>query len=175
MNYKFFATLLIAVAVNYSCFAIDFAFPLELGNWMVSQEIGQGLHTDEYNGYYSLDVDNNNLAGVKVLAALGGKISVLQRDVACKLDNDIMKDVTKQSIASGEAIPSIQDAALIKTLYLGNNIAIEHEGGYKTIYAHLRCGSIPSSFTVGTRIERGTQLGTIGNSGNSGVLTFIFP
>jgi hypothetical protein len=45
----------------------------------------------------------------------------------------------------------------------GNGVLIEHDGGWQTQYCHLRQGSI--SVAAGDRVEVGTQLGLVGQSG----------
>ena len=47
----------------------------------------------------------------------------------------------------------------------GNWVAIEHEGGEYSVFAHLQQGSVAVS--AGDRVERGQQVGRCGHSGNS--------
>lgn len=46
----------------------------------------------------------------------------------------------------------------------GNYTDVEHPGGYVTRYAHM---ASPGSYAPGTRVERGQQIGVVGNTGNS--------
>lgn len=46
----------------------------------------------------------------------------------------------------------------------GNYTDVEHPGGYVTRYAHM---ASPGTFAPGTRVERGQQIGIVGNTGNS--------
>ena len=45
----------------------------------------------------------------------------------------------------------------------GNNIIIDHGYGYKTLYAHMESIDV----TLGQRVVRGQQIGTVGSSGTS--------
>ncbi|MDP5276054.1 peptidoglycan DD-metalloendopeptidase family protein [Chengkuizengella axinellae] len=45
----------------------------------------------------------------------------------------------------------------------GNNIIIDHQNGYKTLYAHLQSIHV----SVGMNVERGEQIGVMGSTGNS--------
>ncbi|MBP5800787.1 VCBS repeat domain-containing M23 family metallopeptidase [Microbacterium maritypicum] len=46
----------------------------------------------------------------------------------------------------------------------GNYTDVEHPGGYVTRYAHM---ASPGIYAPGTRVERGQQIGIVGNTGNS--------
>lgn len=46
----------------------------------------------------------------------------------------------------------------------GNYTDVEHPGGYVTRYAHM---ASPGTYAPGTRVERGQQIGVVGNTGNS--------
>ncbi len=46
----------------------------------------------------------------------------------------------------------------------GNYTDVEHPGGYVTRYAHM---ASPGTYAPGTRVERGQQIGIVGNTGNS--------
>ncbi len=48
----------------------------------------------------------------------------------------------------------------------GNRVAIRHDDGSVTWYAHLQQGSVRGDL-LGTRVDGGTVLGRMGNSGNS--------
>lgn len=49
----------------------------------------------------------------------------------------------------------------------GNYIMIDHGEGTTTLYAHMKYGSIPEDFEVGTVISQGEQIGTVGSTGCS--------
>jgi murein DD-endopeptidase MepM/ murein hydrolase activator NlpD len=79
-----------------------------------------------------------------------------------------MMDYTPLTLAQAEAYaaewqrlgytpPEVLDG------YRGQQVWIEHEGGLVSRYAHL--GSIAQGIEVGTRVERGQVIGTVGNSG----------
>ena len=46
-------------------------------------------------------------------------------------------------------------------------VKLDHGGDYVTVYYHLESGSIPSSVSVGTKVQQGQVIGTIGNTGYS--------
>jgi murein DD-endopeptidase MepM/ murein hydrolase activator NlpD len=48
---------------------------------------------------------------------------------------------------------------------IANSVIIEHEGGWRSLYWHLKEGSV--AVAVGQEVEAGEQLGLIGSSGNS--------
>jgi hypothetical protein len=50
----------------------------------------------------------------------------------------------------------------------GNGVAIDHEGGWRTQYCHMREGSI--AVKTGDKVETGSKLGLVGLSGNT-----VFP
>ena len=52
-------------------------------------------------------------------------------------------------------------------LTYGNYVVIQHDDGTSSLYAHMKYGSIPSSITVGKRVEQGTQIGQVGSTGCS--------
>ncbi|MFD2672181.1 peptidoglycan DD-metalloendopeptidase family protein [Marinicrinis sediminis] len=45
----------------------------------------------------------------------------------------------------------------------GNAVIIDHKNGYQTLYAHLNKVSV----SAGTKVEKGEQVGVMGNTGNS--------
>lgn len=47
----------------------------------------------------------------------------------------------------------------------GNQVIIEHDGGYCTVYSHMAPGSI--SVKAGERVQRGQVIGQMGSTGNS--------
>jgi len=52
-------------------------------------------------------------------------------------------------------------------LTYGNYVVIQHDDGTSSLYAHMKYGSIPSSVSVGKRVEQGTQIGQVGSTGCS--------
>ncbi|MBX3287214.1 MAG: M23 family metallopeptidase [Actinobacteria bacterium] len=48
---------------------------------------------------------------------------------------------------------------------LGNHVVVDHGDGLHSAYAHLRRGSL--TVATGDRVDAGTQLGEVGNSGNT--------
>jgi murein DD-endopeptidase MepM/ murein hydrolase activator NlpD len=67
----------------------------------------------------------------------------------------------------GARIQAAQQALLAQGLEAigGNLVVVDHGDGTFAHYAHLRAGSV--AVAVGQRVERGTLLGRLGNSGNS--------
>ena len=51
------------------------------------------------------------------------------------------------------------------TASYGNFVKIRHDDGTKSLYAHLKPGSV--SVTTGERINEGDKIGTMGNTGNA--------
>lgn len=49
----------------------------------------------------------------------------------------------------------------------GNQIVIDHGDGTKTLYAHIKYGTIPDSISVGSQISQGEQIGQVGSTGCS--------
>ena len=49
----------------------------------------------------------------------------------------------------------------------GNHIIIDHGDGMTTLYAHMKYGSIPEDFEVGTSVSQGEQIGAVGSTGCS--------
>ena len=47
----------------------------------------------------------------------------------------------------------------------GNFVKIKHKNGYYTLYAHLKCNSIPVK--IGNKIKQGDVIGYMGNTGHS--------
>lgn len=50
---------------------------------------------------------------------------------------------------------------------IANSVIVEHEGGLRSMYWHLKSGS--TRVVVGDAVQRGQPLGNIGSSGNSSV------
>ena len=70
------------------------------------------------------------------------------------------------SARRGTPVYATGDGKVIKSKYygtFGNYIEIRHGNGYKTIYAHLNNRKV----SVGDRVIRGQQIGTVGNTGKS--------
>jgi hypothetical protein len=65
----------------------------------------------------------------------------------------------QRDIAIGEDLPDGDHPA-------GNRVAIRHDDGSVTWYAHMQRGSVLGDL-LGTRIAAGTVLGLLGNSGNT--------
>ncbi len=152
----------------------NFLIPLPAGQeWKVTCEAGGkwsgGISTFHKNsGYFSIDFADKSGEDVPVLAALAGKVVYIKRDY-CDQGKDINNEVEKPNEYT---VP--YDANNHGTVEpYGNYIRIAHTApwtigkGYETIYAHLKCGSIPDSIEVGTWVARGDVLGVIGNSGAS--------
>lgn len=64
-----------------------------------------------------------------------------------------------RDLAMGEQLPPDEHG-------YGNRVAIRHDDDSVTWYAHLQQGSVPVDL-LGSRVEAGTVLGRMGNSGNS--------
>ena len=79
--------------------------------------------------------------GVPVFAALDGKVIEA-------VDGEFDQQVTNY-------VPGAR----------ANRVTLLHEGGYQTVYLHLKQGSV--AVTVGQEVTAGTQLGLTGSSGNS--------
>lgn len=156
--------------------AEDFLLPLTAGkSWLVTVEVGgeyfSGLNSyHTANGYFSIDFDDVSDLGyeenVPVLAALGGIVTDIKRDY-CDNGKDVNHYVTKDNAV-------LYDPTKHGTKSdFGNYVRITHsdpatkEQGFETIYAHLKCGSIPESITNGSKVARGDIIGAIGNSGSS--------
>ncbi len=65
----------------------------------------------------------------------------------------------QRDVAVGEPLPEGDHPA-------GNRVAIRHDDGSVTWYAHMQRGSVEGAL-LGTRITAGTVLGRLGNSGNT--------
>lgn len=66
----------------------------------------------------------------------------------------------------GAGVYSVEDGTVKKSYYsstYGNVIFISHPNGFETVYAHLHERFIEE----GTEVEKGTLIGTIGNTGRS--------
>ncbi len=70
--------------------------------------------------------------------------------------------------SGGLPVVAAQSGTVVSAGYsggYGNCVVIDHGGGVKTRYAHMRSGSL--SVRVGSRVSRGQQIGRIGTTGNS--------
>src|SRR3990170_685032 len=59
--------------------------------------------------------------------------------------------------------PGVVSRAERWTTSYGHWVRIDHPGGESTIYAHMNAVTV----AVGQRVDQGTQVGTVGNTGNS--------
>jgi hypothetical protein len=104
-----------------------------------------------YNGHKGTDIRLRTLTemerGAAVLAAADGIVTKLRDGIPDQYFEDY---------------PDDQMEAIRKT-GLGNTVIISHDGGWKTVYAHMRNGSIVVS--EGDKIKKGAVLGQIGMSG----------
>lgn len=87
--------------------------------------------------------------GVDVVSATGGETQVLAHTSG--VVHAIVDSKGNQKGSTGVAS-------------YGNYVQIKHDGGYYTLYAHLRKGL---KVKKGERVEKGQVLGTMGNTGNS--------
>lgn len=83
--------------------------------------------------------------GVPVIASAPGTVLRVRDGIA---DRRIRNDADKQAVDNIEC---------------GNGVVIDHGGGWETQYCHMRNGSV--AVTQGTKVETGTVLGMVGNSG----------
>lgn len=81
-------------------------------------------------------------------------------------------------IAGGEPIYAAKDGVVTKavtnvtsindcTYSYGNYIIIDHGDGSKTLYSHMRYGSVPSNIYEGAEVTQGEQVGEVGSTGCS--------
>ncbi|WP_419901467.1 M23 family metallopeptidase [Kiloniella sp.] len=84
--------------------------------------------------------------GVPVLAAADGTVLRLR-------DGEVEGDYLRQG---KEAVKAIEG---------GNGVVVQHKGGWQTLYAHLKRGSIKVS--VGDKVKAGDSLGVVGLSGKT--------
>lgn len=103
-----------------------------------------------YDGHRGVDIRIPTLIemrrGVPVVAAAEGKVLIAR---------DGQPDLMMQDTGPGKTREGRN----------GNWVAVQHEGGWVTTYAHLRQGSV--AVQDGDEVARGQQLGLIGLSGNS--------
>jgi murein DD-endopeptidase MepM/ murein hydrolase activator NlpD len=99
-----------------------------------------------YNGHDGTDFAIRDLramrAGVQVLASAAGVV---------KARRDGVSDEGMGNYPDGQEC--------------GNGVVIDHADGWQTQYCHLRRGSVQAR--VGQRVEAGTPLGLVGNSGKA--------
>ncbi len=110
-------------------------------------DFGCGRQTyDTHKGTDFAIPDNRAMArGVPVIASAPGTVLRVRDGIA---DRRIRNDADKQAVDNIEC---------------GNGLVIDHGGGWETQYCHLRNGSV--AVTQGTKVETGTVLGMVGNSG----------
>ncbi len=70
-------------------------------------------------------------------------------------------DVDDPVVASAPGVVTTADST--STRSYGHHVAIDHENGESTVYAHLNAVTV----TRGQRVDQGTLIGTVGNTGNS--------
>ena len=103
-----------------------------------------------YNGHTGTDIRVPHLAdmsrGVAVLAAADGQV----RAIRDGMDDVNVRETGQESIRHREA---------------GNSVLIDHGGGWITLYAHMRKGSV--AVVPGARVRKGQKLGLLGLSGNT--------
>lgn len=83
---------------------------------------------------------------VEVLAAADGKVTALRND---------MEDVSVSELTPGS----------VQSKECGNGIVLDHGGGWKTQYCHMKKGSVRRQ--KGDRVKRGDALGFVGLSGET--------
>ena len=103
-----------------------------------------------YDGHAGIDIRVTDLPamarGIAVIAAAPGRVLGVRDGVA---------DIDVRQI----------DAVTIADRKAGNSVVIDHGGGWRTQYSHLRRGSI--RVAVGDSVAAGDVLGMIGMSGNA--------
>ena len=109
------------------------------GHYEVTQEY---INTPErfHNG---IDILDNNVLGAPVLAAMGGTV---HRVYTCTYHHD-----TSDTPCYG----------------YGTCVFINGDDGRSYVYAHMLGGSIPEYVSEGARVEAGTRIGQVGNTGYS--------
>lgn len=70
-----------------------------------------------------------------------------------------------KAAADGEVISTVDGRRNDAGGGWGNRVQIYHGGGFYTLYAHLRAGSL--KVEKGDRVQQGQQIGVMGNTGNS--------
>lgn len=93
--------------------------------------------------------------------AVGGYISSRQGQRWGKLHKGI--DIARPS---NRAIKAADNGKIVFAGWsggYGNKVVIDHQNGYETIYAHLSSISV----SVGQSVEKGSQIGVMGSTGNS--------
>ena len=103
-----------------------------------------------YDGHRGIDIrvptELEMRRGVAVIAAADGVVIIAK---------DGQPDLLMQDTGPGKTREERN----------GNWVALQHDGGWVTTYAHMRKGSV--AVREGQRVARGAQLGLIGLSGNS--------
>jgi murein DD-endopeptidase MepM/ murein hydrolase activator NlpD len=99
-----------------------------------------------YDGHDGIDIRiRDTEAKADVLASAPGVVSGVRDEMDDRL------------------IRSAADRAAIKDRECGNGVLIDHEGGWRTQYCHMRRGTIVVK--QGDSVERGQKLGEVGYSG----------
>ncbi len=103
-----------------------------------------------YDGHNGVDFAIANLAvmqrGVDVVAAAAGVVTHI---------HDGEADISMDETGPGDSIDGIN----------GNSVTLTHKGGWRSLYAHLRRGSL--RVRTGQEVAAGASLGQVGLSGNS--------
>ncbi|MCB1521434.1 MAG: M23 family metallopeptidase [Hyphomicrobiaceae bacterium] len=101
-----------------------------------------------YDGHTGVDFRLHSLAaaaaGVEVRAAAPGVVKATREGMA-------------------DRVPPRAEHAAMSKLACGNAVIVDHGGGWRTIYCHLRRGSV--RVRSGDRVTRGQPLGLVGYSG----------
>lgn len=154
--------LLLLVASSAGAAEASFALPIgctpgrdcHVQNY-VDQEPGPGARDYAcgfltYDGHKGTDIRIPDLVamarGVAVYAAAPGVV----RAVRDGMPDESMRNLPPELIESREA---------------GNGVIIDHEGGWQTLYAHMRRGSV--LVRPGDRVTTGQRLGLVGLSGQT--------
>ncbi len=70
-------------------------------------------------------------------------------------------DVDDPVVASAPGVVTTADST--STRSYGHHVVIDHQNGESTVYGHLNAVTV----TLGQRVDQGTMIGTVGNTGNS--------
>lgn len=92
-----------------------------------------------------------------VVPAEGTIKSPMDQTIGLQILNDLNTPV--QAAASGKVIKAEYDTKTGK----GNQVILEHEGGYQTIYSHLEKLEV----TAGATVTQGQLIGLLGSTGRS--------
>ena len=143
-------------------------FQLPVDGRVVVTESGANV---EHNHHVHPDVPNQHHAYDLLGIDDGGRLHVDDGD---RVEEWIGWGMPIVAAGAGEVIgvhDGMRDLAIGEELApdehgYGNRVAIRHDDGSVTWYAHLQQGSVRGEL-LGTRVAAGTVLGRMGNSGNS--------